>query len=129
MFRAPSVLASIPPIGGKKRDRDDGGDQCVFEHQIVEPMALERHVVAFHCSVPLAAGASNGFTIVVLASHSPPSATVLRVFGTKPRRSKKPRALSLASTLSSLVPRPAASLSKASHSMFPAPCPEAAGYT
>jgi hypothetical protein len=74
-------------------------DHRVFEHQIVEPVALERHVVAFHDALPLAAAVTaSGFTIVVLASHSPPSVTVLRVLATKPRRSKKPRAVSLAST-------------------------------
>ena len=56
-----------------------------------------------------------------------PCDTVLRRCATKPRRSKKPRALSLASTVSRAVPRAAASRSTASHSMAPIPCPATAG--
>ena len=41
----------------------------------------------------------GALVIVVLASHSPPRDTVLRLLATKPRFSKKPRAVSLASTV------------------------------
>src|SRR5208282_551915 len=121
------VLSRIKPIGGVEADEHGGCDQRVFQQQIIEPMALEWHVATFHHALPLAA--ASGLAIVVLASHSPASDMVLRVFPTKPRFSKKPRALSLASTSSSLLPRAAASFSSASHSMVPAPCPAAAGCT
>src|SRR5579872_3371894 len=118
----------IKTVEGVERDEDRRRNHPVFENQIIEPVTLERQVVALHCSLPFAATAS-GLTMVVLASHSPPSATVLRVFATKPRRSKKLRAVSLASTLNSRAPRAAASFSSASQSMTPAPCPAAAGCT
>src|ERR1700683_2726192 len=99
-----------------------------FQDEVIKPMALEWNILAFHCSLPLAC-AGGDLTMVVLASHSSPTETELRVLATKPRRSKKPRAESLAATEISLVPRAAASVSSASHSMAPAPCPAAAGCT
>src|SRR6516164_9474867 len=114
------MLTRIEPIHRIERNHDRRRDHRVFQDDVIEPMTLERQIVAFHCSLPGAAAASD-FTMVLLASHSPPSATVLRVFATKPRRSKKPRALSLASAESSLVPRAAASFSSASHSIAAAP--------
>src|SRR5262245_30397716 len=80
------------PIDGVERDHDRGRDHRVFQDDVIDPMALERQIVAFHCNLSDPEAAS-GLTMVVLASHSPPRATVLRVFATKPRRSKKPRAL------------------------------------
>src|SRR5271154_5854433 len=117
-------------MDGVEGDRDGERDHRVFEDEIIEPVPLERHVIAFHGSFPLSGtAAASGFVSVVLASHSPASDTVLRVLATKPRFSKKPRAVSLASTLSSLAPRAAASVSSASSSIAPAPCPAAAGCT
>src|ERR1700733_10480516 len=112
------ISTAIEPEAGIERDGDRRRDHRVFEDQIVEPVERERRIRTFHDALPFAA---SGFVIVVLASHSPASNTVLRVRGTKPRFSKNPRALSLASTVSSLLPRAAASFSSASHSMAPAP--------
>src|SRR5580704_1962561 len=119
-------------IDGVERDGDCNRDHCVFQDEVVDNMPLKRQVVAFHCRLPgpprssFGLPAASGLVIVVLASHSPASDTVLRVLATKPRRSKKPRAVSLASTLSCLLPRAVASFSSASHSMAPAPWPPAA---
>src|SRR5580692_4441478 len=117
---------SIEPVDGVESHRDGSRQHPIFEDQVVQPVPRKRRVGAFHDGLSLAPSA---LVIVVLASHSPARNTVLRLFAVKPRFSKKSRAVSLASTVSSLVPRPAAIFSSASQSMLPAPCPAAAGCT
>src|ERR1700674_2431160 len=93
------MLTAIEPIGGVKRYADRRGDHRVFQDQIVEPVALERRIGAFHGivslapSAPTAPLATSCLTMVVLASHSPARSTVLRLVAVKPRFSKKPLAV------------------------------------
>src|SRR6516164_4069444 len=120
------ILTAIEPIDRVKRYDDCRGYHRVFQDQIVDPVLRKRRLRAFHDGLPRPV---RGLVMVVLASHSSPSETVLRLCAENPRFSKKPRAASLASTVSSLVPRAAASFSSASHSIAPAPCLAAAGCT
>src|SRR6202008_4204319 len=66
--------------------------------------------LAAHACPPL----TSVFCIVVLASHSPFTVTLLRCRATYPRFLKNSKALSLASTETLLAPRAPASFSKAS---------------
>src|SRR5690349_16157867 len=118
------VLTAVQPIDRVERHDHRRADHRVFEDQIIKPVSRKRRIWAFHDGLPRA---TSGLVMVVLAIHSPPSETVLRLCAAKPRFSKKARAASLASTVISLAPRAAASFSNASHSIAPAPCPEAAG--
>src|SRR5262249_20750539 len=77
-----------------------------------------------HCGRSFAASC---FSMVVLASHSPPSGTVLRCCGTNPRFLKKSCALSLTSAVSRRAPRAPASFSSASTIIEPTPWPAALG--
>src|ERR1700734_1590439 len=120
------VLAAVKPIDGVERDHDGGGQHRVFQDQIIDPMAVKRRFGFFHDVLSLA---PSGFFSVVLASHSPATVTVLRLCASKPRFSKKPRAVSLASAVSSFAPRAVASFSSASQRRAAAPCPVAAGCT
>src|ERR1700747_3453111 len=120
------MLTAIEPKDRVERYDDGRGDHRVFQDQIVEPVSRKWRLGAFHDGLPRP---TSGLVMVVLASHSSPSDTVLRLCGENPRFSKKPRAASLASTVISLAPRAAASFSSASHSIAPAPCPAAAGWT
>src|SRR5580658_40744 len=95
------VLTRIKPKDRVQRDGGRDADHRVFQHQIVQPMALERDVATFHDALALPSRGPSGFAIVVLASHSPARNTVLRLCAAKPRRSKNPTAVSLASTVSS----------------------------
>src|SRR5580704_13029951 len=70
------ALTAIEPIDGVERHGDRGGDHRVFQDQIVEPVARERRIGAFHGALPFAA---SGLVIVVLASDSPARNTVLRL--------------------------------------------------
>src|ERR1700730_352102 len=79
-------LTAIEPIDGIKRHGDRGGDHCVFQDPIIEPVARERRIGTFHGASPFAA---SGLVIVVLASHSPARNTVLRLTVVAPRFSKK----------------------------------------
>src|ERR1700727_1556916 len=117
-------MTSPQIIVGRQRHRDHDGDER--NHDVVGAHAEKCRVLLGHAGLPVAA---SGFTIVVLASHSPARNTVLRLLAIYPRFSKKPLAVSLASTATSLAPRAAASFSSASQSMEPAPCPAAAGCT
>src|ERR1051325_4106101 len=90
----------------------------------VAQRGVEKIEAFFHAAAPLAA---SFFSIVVLASHSPPSCTVLRCVAMNPRFLKKSCAVSLTSAVSRFAPRAPASFSSASTSIAPAPCPVAAG--
>src|SRR6516225_1106330 len=120
------ILTAIEPIDRIKRYDDCRSDHRVFQDQIIEPVSRKWRLRAFHDGLPRPV---RGLVMVVLASHSSPSDTVLRLCAENPRFSKKPRAASLASTVISLAPRAAASFSSASHSIAPAPCPAAVGCT
>src|SRR2546423_7670593 len=102
--------------------RDDG----IFEDDVIKPMSGKR---CFRLGHGAASFATRVLAMVVLASHSLPRATVLRRWGTKPRRLKKSCALSLTSAVKLLAPRAAASFSSASINIPPTPCPAAAGCT
>src|SRR4051795_12507387 len=93
-----------------QRQRDGGGENHVFEHDVIAPVAREWRVGTFHGVPSLAA---SFFFIVVLLSHSLPTETLLRCSGLKPLRSKNSRALSLASTDRCEAPRDAESFSTA----------------
>src|SRR5436309_12537818 len=103
-----------------KRDHQRGDQHAIFEQDVVEPVAGERGFRLRHCDCSLA---TSCFSMVVLASHSPPSWTVLRCCGTKPRCLKKSCPLSLTSAIRRRAPRPAASFSRASLSSEPTPFP------
>src|SRR5215469_11409243 len=120
------LLTAIEPIDCVERHEHRRADDRVFEDQVIQPVSRKRRIRTFHDSLPRP---TSGLVMVVLASHSPPTDTVLRLCGANPRFSKKPRAASLVSTLISLAPRAPASFSSASHNMAPAPCPDAAGWT
>src|SRR5215475_13837512 len=100
------VLPEVEAEDRVERHEQRRADHRVFEHQIIEPVSRKRRVCAFHDGLP---PATSGLVMVVLASHSPPTETVLRLCAENPRFSKKPRAASLASTVISLAPRAAAS--------------------
>src|SRR5262249_16126395 len=120
--------ASPEVIVEHQRDRDQYRDDR--DHEVVALEAGGGFLGFAHCGRSLAAGfAASCFSIVVLASHSLPSGTELRCCGTKPRRLKKPSALSLTSAESLPAPRAVASFSSASISMLPTPCLAAAGCT
>src|SRR6476620_11301878 len=116
-------MAAPQVVVQRQRDGyDDGHDQ---EDDMVPLEARGRHFgLVFHGVRSLAA---SFFSIVVLASHSSPSGTVLRCCGTNPRRLKNSSALSLTSAVNRGAPREAASFSRASINMEPTPCPAAAG--
>src|SRR6201993_4099649 len=120
------MLTAIEPKDRVERYDDGRGDHRVFQDQIIEPVSRKWRIGTFHDGLPRS---TSGLVMVVLASHSSPSGTVLRLCAENPRFAKKPRAASLASTVISLAPRAAASFSSASHSIAPAPCPAAAGCT
>src|SRR5262245_66055370 len=109
---------------------EGGGDRedHQLERDVVDPVAREWRVGTFHDSPALPA-LTSGFSIVVLASHSPASGTVLRRWSENPRLRKKPCALSLTSAVSFAAPRAAASFSSASTSIEPTPWPTTAGCT
>src|SRR5260370_40160709 len=95
------ALTAIEPVDGVERHGDRRGDHCVFQDQIIEPVARKRRVGTIHGALSFAV---SGLVIVVLASHSPARNTVLRGLAVYPRFSKKPRAVSLASTATSFAP-------------------------
>src|SRR5215831_1652996 len=107
-------------------EQDCRGDHCPFDGDVIEPIPRERRLGLLHRT---ASFAPSGFSIVVLASHSPPQRIELRCCGTNPRRRKNSCALSLTSALNRRAPRAAASLSSASTSIVPTPCPAPAGCT
>src|SRR5215203_494231 len=94
-----------------QRQRDRGGENHVFEHDVIAPVARERCVGTLHHGV--SSLAARFFFIVVLLSHSLPTVTLLRCSAVNPLRSKNSRALSLASTFRCAVPREAESFSTA----------------
>src|SRR5262249_47862025 len=112
-----------------KRQNDGEREDHQLEHDVVEPVTRKRRVGTFHDAPALPAALASGFSIVVLASHSPASGTVLRRWSVKPRLRKKSCALSLTSAVSLAAPRAAASFSSASISIEPTPCPTTAGCT
>src|SRR6476620_4633898 len=116
-------MASPEIIVQRQCDRHD--DSYDREDDMMPLEARGRHFrLVFHGVRSLAA---SFFSIVVVASHSSPSGTVLRCCGTNPRRLKKSSALSLTSAVRRGAPRPEASFSSASISIEPTPCPAPAG--
>src|SRR5262245_15307872 len=110
--------------------RQPGGDRedHQLECDVIDPVARKRRVGSTHDASALPA-LTSGFSIVVLASHSPASGTVLRRWSEKPRLRKKSCALSLTSAVSFTAPRAPASFSSASTSIEPTPWPTTAGCT
>src|ERR1700754_4671863 len=97
------TASPISEISERKRER--GQDDHQLKRNVIAPVTRERRVRTFHDAPPLAgpltfALAARGFSMVVLASHSPPSGTVLRRWSMKPRLRKKSCALSLTSAVS-----------------------------
>src|SRR6202043_3527136 len=105
---------------------EGGGDDRDFEDDVIKPVPRERRFRMFHDLLLVAA--DNCFSTVVVASHSPWRGTVLRRCATKPRCSKKPSAVSLASAEIFAAPRAAASFSSASHSVAATRSPATAGW-
>src|SRR5215468_4049510 len=110
--------------------RKGGGDRDdhQLERDVVDPVAWKRRVGTLH-DAPALPALTSAFSIVVLASHSPSSGTVLRRWSENPRLRKKSCALSLTSAVSFTAPRAVASFSSASTSIEPTPCPTTAGCT
>ncbi len=73
-----SYVLSRHPVEDVERKQNGGDQQAVFEDDIIEPVTRKRGVGSFHWTLPLA----SCLCMVVLASHSSPTVTLLRCWAT-----------------------------------------------